>query len=413
MNLNNTDLLRSKLRHYEAQPPEHLLDDVLKEMEKRGLKAAKPAEHHRRAIAAGAVGVAVAAVVVALMLLRPVAQINQRGNSGAAVSNRPVASTPSGDNVPFVSAVGNTVKEQQEQTSVVQHLIADITDGIEEILSPATTDTVFSNPASTGKEQKKESKPAPFTPNVPRRNPHEQYAQVYHPIHHGRSHTSGFSLGMFYGGAGSSSMSTPGVVMEAANPIGGSNGIPDTNEPVVPEQTTVKEHTSYKQPVRMGLSVGIPLGRHWRLNTGVNYSYLSSETTGTSVNLRNTTEQKLHYVGIPVTVSRSIVSSRNFSVYATAGAEMEKLVSGKRTTFTEQTTTSAPTKETVKEDRPQFSVNAAIGAEYRFRNDIGVYVEPGVSRYINNGSNIDNIYKDKPTNFSLNVGIRINVNNKK
>ena len=57
-----------------------------------------------------------------------------------------------------------------------------------------------------------------------------------------------------------------------------------------------------------------------------------------------------------------------------------------------------------------FSVNAAIGGEYRFSEDLSAYIEPGVSRHFNNGSTVENIYKDRPTNFNLNIGIRVNLN---
>jgi len=35
-----------------------------------------------------------------------------------------------------------------------------------------------------------------------------------------------------------------------------------------------------------------------------------------------------------------------------------------------------------------------------------VYAEPGLSYYINNGSQTKNFYKDKPWNFNINVGLR-------
>lgn len=41
---------------------------------------------------------------------------------------------------------------------------------------------------------------------------------------------------------------------------------------------------------------------------------------------------------------------------------------------------------------------------------MSAYVEPGVSRYFDNRSEVENIYKDKPTNFNLNVGLRIYLN---
>ena len=66
-------------------------------------------------------------------------------------------------------------------------------------------------------------------------------------------------------------------------------------------------------------------------------------------------------------------------------------------------------KHDVKEGGMQWSLNAAIGAEYNFVDNFGIYIEPGVSHYIDNHSSVENFYKQKPTNFSLNVGLRLSL----
>ena len=38
---------------------------------------------------------------------------------------------------------------------------------------------------------------------------------------------------------------------------------------------------------------------------------------------------------------------------------------------------------------------------------MGVFVEPGMSYYFDDGANIQTIYKEKPLNFNLNMGIRL------
>ena len=114
---------------------------------------------------------------------------------------------------------------------------------------------------------------------------------------------------------------------------------------------------------------------------------------------------------MPVGVSYSLVRGKRFNIYASAGAEVEKLVSGKITIHDKAADTKAPMpSRSLSEHRPQFSVNGSIGAEYLFGNNLSAYVEPGVRHYFNNGSSIDNIYKDRPTNISLGVGLRLHIN---
>ena len=42
---------------------------------------------------------------------------------------------------------------------------------------------------------------------------------------------------------------------------------------------------------------------------------------------------------------------------------------------------------------------------------LGIYIEPGVKHYFNNHSRVRNFFKDKPNNFNLQFGLRLNVGN--
>lgn len=63
-------------------------------------------------------------------------------------------------------------------------------------------------------------------------------------------------------------------------------------------------------------------------------------------------------------------------------------------------------RESLKINSLQWSVNVATGVQYNFSSLIGVYAEPGISYYFDNNSPVETIYKDKPLNFNLNVGVR-------
>ena len=58
----------------------------------------------------------------------------------------------------------------------------------------------------------------------------------------------------------------------------------------------------------------------------------------------------------------------------------------------------------------QWSVNAAPGLQIKPLPNIGIFAEPGISYYFNDGTTIPTIYKDRPCNFNLNLGIRFNLN---
>ena len=57
-------------------------------------------------------------------------------------------------------------------------------------------------------------------------------------------------------------------------------------------------------------------------------------------------------------------------------------------------------------DRMQWSIGGSLGVQYHIVPQVGLYAEPGIRHYFNNGSSISNFYKDKPTNFNLQLGLR-------
>lgn len=60
-------------------------------------------------------------------------------------------------------------------------------------------------------------------------------------------------------------------------------------------------------------------------------------------------------------------------------------------------------------DRVQFSGKASLGAQYDITPNVGLYIEPGAKYYIDNGSEIENTFKDKKLNFNFQFGLRFNL----
>lgn len=235
---------------------------------------------------------------------------------------------------------------------------------------------------------------------------------TYEPTYTSTSQSSNehnLSVTAYCGGIGSGSGNgggmTQGILLADAAPYGISSIVMSSgaskNGLVAVDRKKMKAH--HAQPVKVGISVGYSLTDRWAVNTGVTYSYLSSDFTADGEPKQT---QKLHYVGIPLSASYSLLRSRKAEVYVTAGGEVEKLVKG---TVSSEKTLSSDRDEKVKEHRPQFSAKAALGGAYHFTPALSVYAEPGVSYYFDNHSSVINVYKDRPTSFSLNVGVRYTV----
>jgi hypothetical protein len=50
---------------------------------------------------------------------------------------------------------------------------------------------------------------------------------------------------------------------------------------------------------------------------------------------------------------------------------------------------------------------------YHIIPQLSLYTEPGVRHYMDNGSTINNYFKDKPTSFYLQLGLRFDLNSPK
>lgn len=87
----------------------------------------------------------------------------------------------------------------------------------------------------------------------------------------------------------------------------------------------------------------------------------------------------------------------------------EKCVSGKVTTdfIVDEINSRSETGDLHTKPFP-FSVNDA-GIQLNITDMVGVYVEPGLSYYFDDGTDIKTIYKDKPLNLNLNFELRFTI----
>ena len=173
---------------------------------------------------------------------------------------------------------------------------------------------------------------------------------------------------------------------------------------------SVKTEYKHRLPVRVGINVAYRLTDRLSVESGVSYTRLSSDMKDGTKDNYSSSSQKLDYIGVPLNVKYRAFGYRRLSVYASAGLLTEKCVSGKAT---HEYVISGEKKKHEADDvaeKPwQLSVNAALGAQFDVLCNVGVYVEPGVSYYFDDRSPLSTIYKEKPLNFNLNLGVRYTI----
>lgn len=147
----------------------------------------------------------------------------------------------------------------------------------------------------------------------------------------------------------------------------------------------------HHQPVSVAVSVWKKLSHGISLESSIQYTYLASDVTLLG---SGDLKQKLHYLGIPLRVNWSFWHKERFELYVSAGGVVEKCVYGK---LGSRSSRIKPL---------QLSVLGAVGAQLNLNRTVGLYVEPGVSYFFDDGSAVETIRKENPCNFTLQGGIR-------
>ena len=164
------------------------------------------------------------------------------------------------------------------------------------------------------------------------------------------------------------------------------------------QQGNAKHHA----PVSVGLQVAFGIAPRLSLSTGLVYTRTSSDFYPYAPSSSYNVHQVLHYVGIPVGLNYEFWQSGGFHAYVMAGAEADYNVKN-------DTEEEGVKKENAKRDRVQFSGKASLGAQYDITPKVGLYIEPGAKHYFDNGSHVENTFKDKKLNFNLQFGLRFNL----
>lgn len=167
------------------------------------------------------------------------------------------------------------------------------------------------------------------------------------------------------------------------------------------------QELKHKYPVSVGLNVRKNLTRRFGVETGLVYSYLES-TSEMKGSFNYKYKQKLHYLGIPLYASYSMLSSDKWDLYANAGgmAEIALSARGKTEIFDGDNFAS---QSTAKLSAPGvvWSLGANLGVDYSLVNNLGVYIEPGIGYYFDNDKQPESYRTDKPLMFNLRAGLRV------
>lgn len=176
------------------------------------------------------------------------------------------------------------------------------------------------------------------------------------------------------------------------------------------EQTSTE--TLYGIPLSFGAGVRLHFSERWSLGMGLNYTLLTSKFNGKYIKVTDGVEEApvagnirnvQHYIGIPINAYYDIFSKDFIKLYAYAGGAVEKCIQNR---YQVQATTVINHSENV--NGVQLSANAGIGIEFVLGRYIGLYIDPSLRYYFNNGQP-KSIRSSQPLMLGFEAGLRFNL----
>lgn len=161
----------------------------------------------------------------------------------------------------------------------------------------------------------------------------------------------------------------------------------------------------HRMPVTFSLTLHKNINERWGGEIGLQYTRLRSDFTIIGDN-RMEGIQKINYIGIPLKGTLNMWKQKNFSIYTSAGITLDIPV---KSTFEKSVWENGQPILLQKNNlypSLQWSTSLGIGIQYQLAPNIGIYAEPNLHYYFNNGDNIETIRTEKPLNVTLPIGVR-------
>ena len=167
----------------------------------------------------------------------------------------------------------------------------------------------------------------------------------------------------------------------------------------------VAQHT-HELPFNIQLTLSRQLTSRLSIETGLSYTQMKSVTITGSSTAHIKEQQRLRYIGIPLRFGWKWYNKSHFSLYTSAGAMLEfpirstlnvNHITNDITTFSKESTLDVP---------KQWSMSLGLGVQYDLTPHLGIYMEPSLQYYFDDGSNLKSYRTEHPLSITLPLGLR-------
>ena len=220
--------------------------------------------------------------------------------------------------------------------------------------------------------------------------------------------SKGWTFGMGMGTGG-------GISLPDAN---GSDAMMDSEigngHPEIPNYNDLLQYQEWDMNYNFPVSFGFLIRRNFNptigIESGLVYTYLSTDMKRRAGHLSQKGTFQLHYIGIPINAVCNLYTNSNWKIYLSAGIMLEKGITSSHKTITYE----GDKEKTIDKKNDtwirgtQWSLNGGVGISYGITKTLDLYIEPKVSYYFDNRQPIS-IRTDQSTIFNINAGLKFNL----
>ena len=162
----------------------------------------------------------------------------------------------------------------------------------------------------------------------------------------------------------------------------------------------------YQLPITVQVLLSRQLSQRLSFETGLSYTRLSSTINTGSSQAYIQERQRIHYLGVPFRLGIQWYHRAHLSLYSSAGVMLELPIRGitdinhidnGNSTFHKENSLNVPC---------QFSTTLGLGLQYDFTPHLGIYLEPSLQYFVDDGSDIKTYRTEHPFSITLPLGIR-------
>ena len=162
----------------------------------------------------------------------------------------------------------------------------------------------------------------------------------------------------------------------------------------------------YKRPVTLQILFNRQLSERLSIETGLNYTRLASTISTGSSNAYIQEKQRIRYLGIPIRLGWQWYNIAHLSLYSSAGVMLEWPIKSKVDISHIANGINTFHKETSFDVPCQWSMNFGLGLQYDFTPHVGIYLEPSLQYFFDDGSGLKTYRTEHPLQITLPIGIR-------